>query len=168
VIFLAGHTLNRFAPDLKQVARIGRRRGGITPYPKGNRHFTRTRVPRTPQRKNEMTLHRKPYIENRKKAAEEKLSIRMESLKAQGLGDSDIQKDTAIRQIKAAIRHAKYQMAKIANLEAIDLKKAVAREEKRNAPKEARPKVKKAQQGESHRKAKREKKQSLQGSGDDV
>jgi hypothetical protein len=150
------------------MARIVRRRGGNTPYPKGNRRFTRTRVPRTTQRKNEMTLHRKPYIENRKKTAEQKLSLRMEALKAQGLGDRDIQKDTAIRQIKAAIRHAKHQMAKIANLEAIDMKKAVAREEKRNAPKEARPKVKKAQQGESHRKAKREKKQSMQGKGDDA
>jgi hypothetical protein len=115
-----------------------------------------------------MTLHRKPYIENRKKTAEQKLSLRLEALKAQGLDDRDIQKDAAIRQIKAAIRHAKHQMARIANLEAIDLKKAVAREEKRNAPKEARPKVKRAQQGESHRKAKREKKQSLQGKGDDA
>ena len=110
-----------------------------------------------------MTLHRKPYIENRKKTAELKLSHRLEALKAKGLEDKDIHKDTTIRQIKAAIRHAKRQMVWIADLEAKDLKKAVAREEKRNAPKEARPKVKKAQQGESQRKAKREKKQSMQG-----
>jgi hypothetical protein len=115
-----------------------------------------------------MTLHRKPYIENRKKTAEQKLSNRLEALKAQGLEDIAIQKDTTVRQIKAAIRHARHQMAIIANLEAKDLKKAVAREEKRNAPKEARPKVKKVPQGESQRKAKREKKQSMQGKGDDA
>jgi tRNA A37 N6-isopentenylltransferase MiaA len=108
-----------------------------------------------------MALHRKPYIENRQKIAEQKLSHRLAALKAQGLEDIDIQKDATIRQIKAAIRHAKRQMAWIADLEAKDLKKAVAREEKRNAPKAARPKVKKALQGESHRKAKRDKKQSM-------
>jgi len=96
------------------------------------------------------------------------LSHRLEALKAQGLENSDIQKNAVIRQIKAAIRHAKRQMAWIADLEAKDLKKAMAREEKRNAPNEARPKIKKAQQGESQRKAKREKKQSLQGKGDDA
>jgi hypothetical protein len=163
LIFYEGQALHRFGSYQNPMARIGRRRGGNTPQPEGNRRLTHTRVPRTPQRENEMTLHRKPYIENRKKIAEQKLSHRLDALKAQGLGDSDIQKDAAIRQIKAAIRHAKRQMAWIADLEAKDQKKAVVREEKRNAPKEARPKVKKAQQGESQRKAKREKKQSMQG-----
>jgi hypothetical protein len=163
LLFYEGHALHRFGPDQNPMARIGRRRGGNTPQPEGNRRLTHPRVPRTPQRKNEMTLHRKPYIENRKKIAEQKLSHRLDALKAQGLENSDIQKDAAIRQIKAAIRHAKRQMVWIADLEAKDQKKAVAREEKRNAPKEARPKVKKAQQGESQRKAKREKKQSMQG-----
>ena len=68
-----------------------------------------------------------------------------------------------VRQIKAAIRHARRQMERIAEFEDLDRQKAARREEKRKAPKEIRPKVKKAQQGESRRKAKREKKQSLPG-----
>ena len=110
-----------------------------------------------------MTLHKKPHIENKKEASVKKLALRLETLKAQGLDEKTIQKDSTVRQIKAAIRQAKQQMARIAEIEALDRKKAEAREEKRNAPKEARPKTKKAQQGESHRKAKREKKQSMQG-----
>ena len=113
-----------------------------------------------------MTLHKKPYIENKKEAAVKKLALRLEALKAQGLDETTIQKDTAVRQIKAAIRQAKHQMARIAEIEALDRKKAEAREEKRNAPKVAPPKAKKGQQGESHRKAKREKKQAMQGKGD--
>jgi len=114
-----------------------------------------------------MTLHKKPYIENKKEASVKKLSLRLEALKTQGLDEKTIQKDTTVRQIKAAIRQARHQMARIAEIEALDRKKAEAREEKRNAPKEAQPKVKKTQQGESHRKAKREKKQSMQGQGGD-
>ena len=115
-----------------------------------------------------MTLHKKPYIENKKEASVKKLALRLEALKAQGLDERTIQKDATVRQIKAAIRQAKHQMARLAEIEALDRKKAEIREEKRNTPKEARPKVKKAQQGESHRKAKKEKKQSLQGKGDDA
>jgi hypothetical protein len=114
-----------------------------------------------------MTLHKKPYIENKKEASVKKLAVRLEALKAQGLDEKTIQKDAAVRQIKAAIRQAKHQMDRIAGFEALDRKKAEAREEKRNAPKEAQPKAKKGQQGESHRKAKREKKQSMQGKASD-
>ena len=113
-----------------------------------------------------MTLHRKPYIENKKEAAARKLALRLEALKAQGVDERTIQKDAAVRQIKAAIRQAKRQMDRIAEIEALDLKKAEAREQKRNAPKETPHKAKKGIQGESHRKVKREKKQSLQGKGD--
>ena len=114
-----------------------------------------------------MTLHKKPYIENKKEAAVKKLALRLEALKAQGLDEATIQKDTAVRKIKAAIRQAKHQMARIAEIEELDRKKAAAREEKRNAPRDVRTKAKKGIQGESHRKAKREKKQSLQGKGGD-
>jgi len=110
-----------------------------------------------------MTLHKKPHIENRREAAARKLALRLEALKAQGLDDRTIQKDTAVRQIKAAIRQAKHQMDRIAEIEALDRRKAEAREQKRNAPHEARPKAKKGSQGESHRKVKREKKQAMQG-----
>lgn len=112
-----------------------------------------------------MTLHKKPHIENKKEASLKKLSLRLEALKTQGLDEKTIQKDPTVRQIKAAIRQARHQMTRIAEIEALDRKKAEAREEKRNAPKETRPKAKKDQQGESPRKAKREKKQSLQGQG---
>lgn len=113
-----------------------------------------------------MTLHKKPYIENKKEGAAKKLTLRLEALKAQGLDEKTIRKDASVRQIKAAIRQAKHQLTRIAEIEALDQKKAAAREEKRNAPKEAHPKAKKSQQSESHRKAKREKKQALQGKGD--
>jgi hypothetical protein len=95
--------------------------------------------------------------------AQRKLTHRLEALKAQGLDEAVIQKDAAVRQIKAAIRHARRQMDRIAELEALDRKKAEIKEQKRNAPKEVRARVKKAQQGESKRKAKREKKASIQG-----
>lgn len=113
-----------------------------------------------------MTLHKKPYIENKKEAAARKLALRLETLKAQGVDDRTIQKDAAVRQIKAAIRQAKHQLNRIAEIEAMDRKKAEARELKRTTPKEARHKEKKGSQGELHRKAKREKKLALQGKGD--
>jgi hypothetical protein len=113
-----------------------------------------------------MTLHKKPCIENKKEAAARKLALRLEALKAQGVDDRTIHKDAAVRQIKAAIRQAKHQLDRIAEIEALDREKADAREQKRNAPKEVRPKTKKGVQGESHRKVKREKKLALQGNGD--
>jgi len=113
-----------------------------------------------------MTLHKKPYIENKRAAAARKLALRLEALKAQGIDDRTIQKDTAVRQIKAAIRQARHQLDRIAEIEALDLRKAETREQKRNAPKEVHLKVKKSAQSESHRKAKREKKQAMQGKGD--
>jgi hypothetical protein len=113
-----------------------------------------------------MTLHKKPYIENKKEAATRKLALRLEALKAQGLDERTIRKDAAVRQIKAAIRQAKCQMDRIAELEALDHKKAEIREQKRNAPKEARLKAKKGTLTESKRKAKREKKQAIMGKGE--
>ena len=113
-----------------------------------------------------MTLHKKTHIESKKEAATKKLALRLEALKAQGLDEQTIRKDAAVRQIKAAIRQAKHQMDRIAELEALDQKKAEIREQKRNAPKEARPKAKKGSQTESKRKAKREKKNAMIGQGD--
>ena len=113
-----------------------------------------------------MTLNRKSQIENRREAAARKLALRLEVLKAQGVDDRMIQKDAAVRQIKAALRQAKRQMSRIAEIEALDHKKAEAREQKRTTPHELRPKAKKSAQGESHRKAKREKKRTLQGKSD--
>ncbi len=113
-----------------------------------------------------MTLRRKPDIENKREAAARKLAIRLEALKAQGVDERTIHKDAAVRQIKAAIRQAKRQMDRIAEMEELDQRKAEAREQKRNAPKEIHHRAKKSTQGESHRKAKREKKQSLQGKSD--
>lgn len=112
-----------------------------------------------------MPHQRKQDIETRRELAQRKLTARLEALQAQGLEERVIQKDTAVRQIRAAIRQARKQMDRIAAFEALDRKKAEIREQKRNAPKEARAKVKKAEQGESHRKAKREKKQGLQEQG---
>jgi len=108
-----------------------------------------------------MTLHKKPHIENKKEASVKKLALRLEALQAQGLDEKTILKDSVVRQIKATIRQAKHQMARIAEIEALDRKKVEAREEKRNAPKETRPKAKKSPQGESNRKAKKEKKEKL-------
>jgi hypothetical protein len=114
-----------------------------------------------------MSHQRIADIETRKGQAERKLAARLEVLKARGLEESKIQKDATVRQIRAAIRHARRQMERIAEFEALDRQKAESKEQKRKAPKELKPKVKKAQQGESRRKAKREKKASLQGKGDE-
>jgi hypothetical protein len=110
-----------------------------------------------------MLTKRKQAIETRKAQAQRNLTDRLEALKAQGLEERVIQKDAAVRQIRAAIRQARRQMDRIAEIEDLDRRKAETREQKRNAPKEARAKVKKGQQGESRRKARREKKQSLGG-----
>lgn len=109
----------------------------------------------------EMLLQRKLHIETRKEDAERKLTARLETLKAQGLDGEALQKDPAVRQIRAAIRQARRQMARIAEIEEQDRKKAEAREQKRNAPREARAKAKKADRGESPRKARKEKKATL-------
>ena len=113
-----------------------------------------------------MLNKRKQDIEARKSTAELKLAMRLDDLKAQGLNDGTIRKDAAVRQIRAAIRQARRQMDRIGEIEALDRKKADIKEQKRNAPKEVHAKAKKAPQGESRRKAKREKKQSLQGQED--
>ena len=112
-----------------------------------------------------MSHKRKHDIETRRELAQRKLVARLEALEAQGLEERVIQKDAAVRQIKAAIRQARKQMDRIAAFETLDREKAEVKEQKRNAPKEARAKVKKADQGESRRKAKREKKQGLQEQG---
>lgn len=108
-----------------------------------------------------MSQQRKLHIETRKEDAQRKLTARQETLKAQGVDGEALQKDTAVRQIRAAIRQARRQMARIAEIEELDRKKAEAREQKRNAPREARAKAKKADRGESPRKARKEKKATL-------
>jgi hypothetical protein len=111
----------------------------------------------------QMTLHKKAHIEKHKDAAAKKLVIRLEALKTLGMDERAIRKDAVVRQIKAAIRQAKRQMDRIAEIEALDRKKAETREQKLHAPKVARPKAKKGSVSESKRKAKREKKLAMQG-----
>jgi hypothetical protein len=113
-----------------------------------------------------MSHQRKVHIETRRESAQRDLTARLEMLKAQGLDEVTIQRDATVRQIRASIRHARRQTARIAEIEALDLKKAEAREQKRNAPREERPKVKKAAQGDAGRKAKREKKSTLAAQGE--
>ena len=124
--------------------------------PCNNDHFAKER---------QMTLHKKPFIENKRESATKRLALRLEALKAQGLDTRAIQKDAVVRQIKGAIRQAKRQMARIAEIEALDRKKAETRDQKRDTPKIVRPKTKKGNQCASNRKAKREKKLALLGKG---
>ena len=83
-------------------------------------------------------LKKKPFIQDHKKLAENKLLARMEVLKSKGMTKEQIQKDAVVKHHKAAIREAGYQLAQIEKLEMQIAQKAEIKAEKLAAPKVAR------------------------------
>jgi hypothetical protein len=77
-----------------------------------------------------MNLKQKIYAENQKKVVEGKISVRRAFLKEKGLDNVAIQKDVAIRKMKAEIRKANYRLASIAAQEKLNAEKAQAKVEK--------------------------------------
>ncbi len=103
-------------------------------------------------------LNRKPFIENHRKAAEDKLAARLELLKTKGLDDKVIQKDTKIKQYKAEVRKAKHQMAGIGAMETLVSEKVEAKAQKAAVAKTTRQEPKKAAKSTAPKKPKKEKK----------
>jgi hypothetical protein len=79
-------------------------------------------------------------------------------LKAKGLDDKVIQKDSKIKQFKAEIRKAKHQMAGIGAMEALVSGKAEAKAQKAAGAKAPRQEPKKAAKSAAPKKPKKEKK----------
>jgi hypothetical protein len=73
---------------------------------------------------------RKIHLENRNKAAEDKLAARLAFLKEKGLESAAIQRDTVIRKIRAQIRKVNYRLACIAAQEKLNAEKAQIKAEK--------------------------------------
>ena len=106
-------------------------------------------------------LNRKPFIEDRRKAAEGKLATRVELLKTKGVNDKLIQKDAKVKQLKAEIRKAKHQMAGIAAMEALASGKVEAKAQKAAAAKAPRQEPKKAAKSAAPKKPKKERKAAV-------
>ena len=101
-------------------------------------------------------LNKKPHIENHKILAESRLATRIENLKLKGKTDVQIQRDSAVKHLRAEIRQARQQLASIAKLES-----DIARRAEEKAPKSEKPKPKRSAQDPMKKKAKKEKKMAI-------
>lgn len=122
-----------------------------------------------------MNLKARVYIESQKKEAQARLAARLEALKGKGLDAEAMQRDAALRKIKAEIRHSDFRLASIAaqvkqnqDLAQAKINRLAAEQTARETPQEAEPapgkkekKAKKAKPegGEAAAKPKKEKKQ---------
>ena len=77
-----------------------------------------------------MNLRAKIHVENQRNAAENRLAVRLDSLKEKGLQGVSIQRDPVIRKIRAEIRKANYRLASIAAQEKLNAEKAKIKAEK--------------------------------------
>lgn len=102
-------------------------------------------------------LNRKPYIESHRKDAEEKLAVRLDLLKTNGLDDKQIQKDAKVKHYRAEIRQARHQLAGIAAIEELTSEKTAAKAQKEAAAKASRQESKKAAKAAAPKKPKKEK-----------
>jgi hypothetical protein len=103
-------------------------------------------------------MKKKPYIEDHKKIARQKLTVLKEILKARGMSPEQIQKDPKARHYRAQIRQADDRLAEIARLEAQTARKADIKAQKLAAPKTEAPKKKRRPVDPVPKRAKREKK----------
>jgi hypothetical protein len=106
-------------------------------------------------------LNRKPHIENHKILAEGKLATRIEKLKSKGKTDLQIERDSAVKHFRAEIRHARQQLASIAELESDIVRRAEEKAQKLAAPKSDQPKPKRSARDPMKKKAKKEKKMAI-------
>ena len=102
-------------------------------------------------------LNRQTQIETHKKDAEEKLSVRLERLRSQGKNETQIAKDTQVKQIKALIRKAKHQMMGIAKMKNLIKEKSTAKDQKAAQAKAPAQDQKKAVKSTSPKKPKKKK-----------
>ena len=77
-----------------------------------------------------MNLRAKIHVENQRNAAENRLAVRLDSLKEKGLQGVSIQRDPVIRKIRAEIRKANYRLASIAAQEKLNAEKAKIKAQK--------------------------------------
>ncbi|MBW2443014.1 MAG: hypothetical protein JRH12_21245 [Deltaproteobacteria bacterium] len=103
-------------------------------------------------------LNKKPHIENHKILAESKLATRIENLKSKGKTDVQIQRDSAVKHLRAEISQARQQLASIAKLESDIARRAEEKARKLAAPKSEKPKPKPSAQDPMKKKARKEKK----------
>ncbi len=103
-----------------------------------------------------MNLKAKKYVENQKRAIEEKLKARLALLQEKGATAEAIQRDPTMRKLKAQVRKSDLRLAKIAAEEKLNRDKAQAKVEKLAAEKAA--KEKKEAPPEPEKKEKKEKK----------
>ena len=85
-----------------------------------------------------MKIKAKPYLENQKTAAENRLSTWMDILKEKGLTGTAIKRDPVIRKIRADIRKANHRLASIAAQERLNAERARAKAEKSVKKKDTR------------------------------
>ena len=102
-------------------------------------------------------LRRKPYVEQHKATAENQLALKEETLKSMGRTETQIKRDSQVRQIKGKIRQAKQQLAGLAELESQIARKAEIKIEKQALKKVSQPKKRRAPEPEI-KKARKEKK----------
>ena len=108
-----------------------------------------------------MNLKAKGHLESQKKAAGDKLALRISSLKEKGLDAAAIQRDSVVKKMKADIRKANYRLACIAAQEKLNADKVQARADKLAAKDKAPEKPPaKAAKGAPGKKEKKEKKKA--------
>jgi hypothetical protein len=107
-------------------------------------------------------LNKKPHIENHKILNESKLATRIENLKSKGRTDLQIQRDSAVKHLKAEIRQARQQLTSIVELESDIARRAEEKAQKLAAPKTDQPKPKRSAQDPMKKKAKKEKKMAAE------
>jgi len=108
-----------------------------------------------------MNLKAKGHLESQKKDTADKLAARMAALKAKGLDDAAIKRDTLIKKMKADIRKANYRLTCIAAQEKLNADKVQAKADKlaaKDKPPEKPPA--KAAKGAPAKKEKKEKKKA--------
>jgi hypothetical protein len=105
-----------------------------------------------------MSLARKLNIADHQKMDHATLQTRLELLKSKGFNDLQIGRDPKVREIKAKIRKARRQMARMEALKLMVAEHAEAKAKKLAAAKEAPAQVKKAQHSETPKKPRKERK----------
>ena len=107
-----------------------------------------------------MNLRSKLHVEKQKAAAQEKLNARRTVLKEKGLADGPMQRDAALRQLRAQVAKADARLARIAAQEKLNQERAQAKIDKpakEKAAKEARKaEAEKAEPEKKEKKAKKE------------
>jgi phage protein D len=110
------------------------------------------------KKEHRIMLSKKPYIENHRKLAENKLVARLEFLKSKGKTAEQIQRDPKVKHHRAAIRKAEHRLASIAKLESQIARKAEIKAEKLAAAKTDHAKRKRSAPDPEKKRAKKEKK----------